>query len=181
MADGSNVCCNSLSLPPCKHTRASYSLHYYFSSYFLHYSWAMWEGDSTPPSPLGFPPVQAAHCHLSFPNHSAQPWAPAAPQFLPSCAGAAGAKPFLPLSLSLGAVVAMLSSHTVCELKRQQWAAFSTAGHKLLLSGCVHVLIPLPQDLLLCRGSGEVLHVWVQPYAELQCGCHQRSTDGSKL
>lgn len=42
----------------------------------------------------------------------------------------------------------------------------------MLLSGCVHVLIPLP--------PGEALHVWIQPYSELHCGCHQQSTDGSK-
>lgn len=66
----------------------------------------------------------------------------------------------------------MLSSHTACELKRQEWAAFSAAGHKMLLSGCVHVLNPLP--------PGEALHVWIQPYSKLHCGCHQQSTDGSK-
>lgn len=45
-------------------------------SYFLHYLWAMWEGDGSlnnPNLPLNFPPVQAAHCHLSFPYCSAQP------------------------------------------------------------------------------------------------------------
>lgn len=70
-------------------------------SYFLHYFWAIWEGDescSSHCSPLDFTPVQAAHCHLSLPYRSASPLpcvptcSPAAssacPQFLPSCAHA---------------------------------------------------------------------------------------------
>lgn len=67
--------------------------------------------------------------------------------FLPSCAGAARAEPFL--SLSLDAVAAMLSSHSVCELKSQQWAALALQDTQCC---CLDVLSPWPQDFSCAEG-----------------------------
>lgn len=175
VADGSNVCCSSLSLPPCRHTQDRQKWLSAIFSTLVGNVGRQWEPQQSS-LPPGFP--TCAGCSLPFiisilPALGSS-CTPVSPQLCWCCWG----WPFLaPL---LGAVAATLPSHTVWELKRQQWAASSTAGHKMLLSGCVHLLIPSPQELLLCRGPGEALHVWVQPYAELQCGCHQQSTDGSK-
>lgn len=123
--------------------------------YFLHCLWAVWEGNGRLSSP-GFP--TCAGCSLPFiipispsPATSSS-CTPVSPQLCWCCRGLTLSWP------SPCAVVAKLSSHPVWELKKQQWAAFSTAGHKMLLSGCVHVLISLPQDV--CRGPGEAPRVW---------------------
>lgn len=159
----------------------------------------MWESDescSSRDSPLDFTPVQAATCQLSLPYHLLSPpccvqgsspatsssRSPVSPQLCWCCQGP---NLFFPLRLSSSVVVAMLPARTACkaEWKTQKQAVFSTAGHKMLLSGCVRTCsFPCLGTCSCAEGlAGPFVCGSVQSYLESCCGYHRQSTAGQGL